>query len=107
MVKKEDTFKLNSSNGQLYSEWLDEQFDYGIAAPPITGEQAFKFIKQYLLPDDWTIALSVSGAQADCYALDTILRIYSKRYREERKKIEEHPNKKKGLLEKALFWRKI
>ena len=40
-----------------FSEWLYEQYDYGIAAPPITGEQAFKFIKQYLLPDDWAIAL--------------------------------------------------
>lgn len=73
----------DSKDYASFIEWTDAQADYGLCSPPITGEQAFKFIKMYLLPKDWYCINSQPGAQADTEALHAILLKHSKAYKRE------------------------
>lgn len=82
-IKRNKDMSENAKEYDSFLEWLDEQADYGLCSPPITGEQAFKFIKMYLLPKGWYCINSQSGAQADTEALHTILLKHSKAYKQE------------------------
>lgn len=88
-----------NKNYSTFSEWLSDQKDYGLCAPPITAEQAFKFIKAYLLPENWYVEMSMTGAQTDCVALDEILRTYSAKYRKECSNLDKDKNNNRtGIL---------
>lgn len=73
------------NENKTFDEWLKEQDDYGIMAPPMDAETAIDFLRRYLLGEDWYSPNPVSSKQINTEIVYLILRHYSKRYREERK----------------------
>lgn len=76
-----ETFTLPHS--RLFTEWLASRGDYGLCSPPIDSATAFRFVKDYLLPDGWLDTMPQSARQTDCSALHAILMEHSPRYRRE------------------------
>lgn len=66
-----------------FSEWLEQSDDYGIWSPPMTNDEAWGFIIEYLLPDDWYSVNPLPQPQINPEILNYILRKYSKGYKRE------------------------
>ena len=67
-----------------FSEWLKENWvEDNIFPPALKSQLALKFLKDYLLGEDWYSNNPISNEQINCEIVDTILYKYSKRYRKE------------------------
>lgn len=67
-----------------FTEWLDNQKDYGLCNPPMKAEQAIGFLADYLdiSPDP----IPENAEQTTTYIVYEILRKYSKKFRKEYRK---------------------
>ena len=65
-----------------FTEWLNEQPDYGLCNPPMTSDQALDFLFNYLIPGDYDV-LPEHAEQTNTYIVHRILSKYSKVYRKE------------------------
>lgn len=67
-----------------FSEWLDQYWeDSDICPPPMHAQDALEILKDYLLGEDWYVALSMSTEQSNTLIVETILEKYSRKYRKE------------------------
>lgn len=73
------------NKNKTFDEWINEQDDYGIMAPPMDAETAIDFLRRYLLGEDWYSPNPVHSKQINTEIVYLILRRYSKRYNKERK----------------------
>lgn len=72
---------------QTLTYWLDnEAVDCGLCDPPMDAQKAIKFLKDYLLGEDWYVAMSESTEQVNTAIVFDILRKYSPKFRKELKK---------------------
>lgn len=71
------------NENKTFNEWLNEQNDYGIMAPPMDAETAIDFLRRYLLGENWFSSNPVSSNQINTEITYLILRNYSKRYKHE------------------------
>ena len=70
-----------------YTEWLDKNWQSGnMFPPPLDAQIALKFLKDYLLGEDWYTVNPISQEQINVEIVDAILSKYSKKYRKEVKR---------------------
>lgn len=72
-----------------FTEHLDEvnkKYNCGIFSSPTTDKEAFNFVCDYLLGEDWITPNPLSFEQVNTEMVHEILYKYSKRYRKEYKK---------------------
>ena len=81
-AKVEDTYSL-------FLDWLNANQDpNNMLPPPLEPNQALKFLKDYLLGENWYVAYSASSSQINTEIVYSILESYSKRFRKELKAAE-------------------
>ncbi len=73
------------NKNKTFDEWINEQDDYGIIAPPMDADTAIDFLRRYLLGENWYSPNPISSKQINTEIVYLILSQYSKRYRNERK----------------------
>ena len=73
------------NKNKTFDEWINEQDDYGIMAPPMDAETAIDFLRRYLLGENWYSPNPIHSKQINTEMVYLILRRYSKRYNKERK----------------------
>ena len=79
----------------LFLDWLNANQDpNSMLPPPLEPNQALKFLKDYLLGENWYVAYSASSSQINTEIVYSILESYSKRFRKELKR--EEKNERKG-----------
>lgn len=61
--------------------------------PPIDSNLALKFLKDYLLGEDWYVAYSAPSSQINTEIVYSILKSYSKKFRKELKREEKNGSK--------------
>ena len=67
-----------------FTEWIDNQEDYGMCNPPMKAQQAIYFLFDYLdIPYD---VMPESTEQTNTHIVFEILMKYSKKFRKEYKK---------------------
>lgn len=66
-----------------FTEWLEDNKEYGILPPPMELEQFEKFLIQYLFDKEPQIVMPISEKQARTEILFDILSKYSKKFRKE------------------------
>jgi hypothetical protein len=95
---EKETWKYQfESEGDFY-EWLKNQPDYGICAPPLEPQTAVLILCDYLLGKDWYSYNPVSQGQVNTEIVCDILMKYSRRFRRERRKmLREHKKRKRGV----------
>lgn len=70
----------------MMTHWLKaEADDCGICDPPMKANSAIRMLKNYLLGEDWFVALPESPEQVNTAIVHAILMKYSKEYRKEMK----------------------
>lgn len=77
-------------NDKTFTEWLDEQSDYGFCSPPMNSQMALDYLFDYL--DIPPIVVSQSNEQCNTEIVFEILMRYSKKFRKEYRQY----RKKKG-----------
>lgn len=75
------------SNKEKFFEILKDD-TYGICPAPTDEKLALQVLVDYLLGEDWYIAIPISQDQANTCIVDEILRKYSKQYRKDIKKLQ-------------------
>ena len=65
------------------TDWLKEQDDYGIFAPPMDSDMAIDFLRHYLLGENWYSPNPCHAKQINTEIVHLILLKYSKEYRKE------------------------
>ena len=73
------------NKNKTFDEWINDQDDYGIMAPPMDAETALDFLRRYLLGENWYSPNPIHSKQINTEMVYLILRQYSKRYNKERK----------------------
>ncbi len=72
---------------QLFTDWLKHDAeDCGLCDPPISPQLALNFLINYLLGENWYVAISESTDQTNCAAVYEILYKYSRAFRKEVKR---------------------
>ena len=72
---------------QKFTEWLrNDAKDCGMCDPPMDAQLAINFLTDYLLGEDWYVAMSESQQQVNTAIVFEILLKYSKEFRKEWKK---------------------
>ena len=70
-----------------YTEWLDKNWQKDNMFPPsLDAQMALRFLKDYLLGEDWYTVNPIGREQINCEIVDAILSKYSKKYRKEVKR---------------------
>lgn len=77
---------------ETFSEWFDKQPSYGLCDPPMNSDRALQFLTDYLLPENYYVAIPENKEQVNTAIVIEILYKYSKKFRKEVHK----RNKKKG-----------
>ena len=68
---------------EKFTDWLNNQEDYGIFAPPMEAETAIDFLRHYLLGENWYSPNPCHSKQINTEIVHLILLKYSKEYRKE------------------------
>lgn len=72
---------------ETFHAWLFNNWESTDLCPPeLEYKDAIKFLKNYLLGEDWYFVMSVNGKQGNVYIVSEILYKYSKKYRKECRK---------------------
>lgn len=67
-----------------FTDWLDNDAeDCGLCDPPIDAQLAINFLKDYLLGENWYVAMPESPQQVNTAIVFEILYTYSKDFRKE------------------------
>lgn len=70
-----------------FTYWLEhEAKDCGLCDPPLDAQKALQFLTDYLLGENWYVAMSESTEQVNSVIVWEILNKYSKEFRKEKKK---------------------
>lgn len=73
-----------------FTDWIkNEAEDCGLCDPPMDAQLAVNFLKDYLLGDNWYVAISESQQQVNAAIVYNILKKYSRKFRKELKKYED------------------
>lgn len=72
-----------AKSNQSFTEWLNEQPDYGMCNPPMDAQTALNFLAKYLNISCGTMPESTE--QTNTHIVAEILSKYSKEYRKERR----------------------
>ena len=88
-------------NSNSIVDWCEKNWDKdSIVAPPMDDKTALDFLFDYLVPNDYYITYSCSGAQANTELVCYIIEHYSTKYKKEvklnekKKKLEHKYNRK-------------
>ena len=84
-VKKLKDKKQEISEDSFLSWIKANQSSCTLLLPPLSGDQAVKFLKDYLLGDDWFVSYSGSSEQVNTDIVYAILERYSKKFKKELK----------------------
>ena len=77
-----------------YIDWIIENEDPdNLCDPPLDPQEALQFLCDYLLGEDWYVAMPESQKQVNSAIVDGILYKYSKRYRKEIKQYMKERNR--------------
>lgn len=75
------------SRKNQFTYWLaHDAKDCGLKPPPCKDALAIKFLKDYLLGEDWYVVNPVSHEQCNTQLVHEILMKYSRQYRKEYKR---------------------
>lgn len=70
-----------------FTEWLkNDAVDCGLCDPPMEAQKAIEILTDYLLGEDWCVAIPESTRQVNSAIVFEILLKYSKKFRKEWKK---------------------
>jgi len=93
-IKKAKKAKAEDTHS-LFLDWLNTNQDpNNMLPPPIDSNLAIKFLKDYLLGENWYVAYSAPSSQVNTDIVFSILKSYSKKFRKELKR--EEKNERKG-----------
>lgn len=73
-------------NNKEYFEKVVTDKSYGLCAAPLNAQTAINILCDYLLGEDFYIAMPMSAEQCNTVIVDNILSKYSKEYRKKCKK---------------------
>lgn len=80
---------------QSFTNWLDnEAIDCGLCDPPLEAQHALHFLTDYLLGENWYVAMPESQKQVNSVIVYEILYKYSRKFRKELKKRKKELRKK-------------
>lgn len=83
------------NTSSLFLDWLNANQDPNNMLPPsIDSNMALKFLKDYLLGEDWYVAYSAPSSQINTEIVYSILKSYSKKFRKELKREEKNGKKR-------------
>lgn len=74
---------------KTFTDWLKIELadhNYGLCNPPLKSQQAIQFLSNYLLGEDYYVAISQSAEQTNTSIVYDILKKYSPKFREELRK---------------------
>lgn len=76
--------------GKYKERFLEVLVDntYGVLPAPISSQVALQVLVEYLLGEDWCVALPASQEQINTAIVDNILQKYSREYRKDLKKLD-------------------
>ena len=79
-----------------FTYWLEhESKDCGMCDPPMSNELALKFLKDYLLGENWYVCTPESHDQCNTAIVYEILYNYSSKFRKEMKEYRNRKEKKR------------
>ena len=79
----------------LFLDWLNANQDPdNMLPPPLDSGLAIKFLKDYLLGENWYVAYSAPASQINTEIVYSILKSYSKKFRKELKREEKKGREK-------------
>lgn len=83
-VTKCENCTIGKTSKQKFTEWLENDAeDYGMCDPPLEAQKAINFLRDYLLGEDWYIAMPENTKQINTAIVYDILSEYSSEFRKE------------------------